>query len=97
MNLENVTIGIVTADSIENLSELDGMIVNHLIANPAKYDFQYFNIACPDVVSRAGACNIPKLVKQNPADVYVITGARPETTKVLGKLGVTAVYIGGVI
>lgn len=77
------------------LTQTDSEVVTHLRDELVSMGYECRLIVFRDIVRRVGAKQIGNVIKQNPADLYVAVGAHGACTRVLVKLEIPVVYLGG--
>lgn len=90
------TILILTQYSKGDLTQTDAQICNLLKKSITAQGYTYRHVAFPLITRAMGAKRVSDVIEQNPADVYVVMSAHPQCSRALKRLGVPAVYIGGV-
>ena len=77
------------------LSETDAELCSHIKKLAESEGFRYRHLAYRYIMRAMGAKKLAYLVKQNPADVYVVMSAHKQCASALRRTGVPLIYIGG--
>jgi len=88
-------IGLISYSVYEELTDVDQEVIKKLNKLIDSKGLTFKLIVFKDLIVNAGAKNIKSVVRQNPADIYVVLGASPASSRVLRTLNKPIVYLGG--